>query len=144
MKLPGPDHPITISTNPRRVRVEANGHVIADTAAALTLQEASYPAVQYIPRADVEMGFFGKTERSTHCPYKGDASYYTLSIDSRILENVAWSYEAPIAGMEAIAGRIAFYPDRVDIYEVEPEIEQRSAGMRTADEVDAGTSFSAR
>jgi uncharacterized protein (DUF427 family) len=119
MKLPGPDHPITISTNPRRVRVEANGHVIADSAAALTLQEASYPAVQYIPRADVEMGFFGKTERSTHCPYKGDASYYTLSIDSRVLENVAWSYEAPFPAMAQIEGHLAFYADKVRVYEVD-------------------------
>lgn len=119
MKLPGPDHPITVTANPRRVRVEANGHVIADSAAALILQEASYPAVQYIPRADIEMGFFSKTERATQCPYKGDASYYTLHIDSVLLENVAWSYEAPYPAMDAIKDHLAFYPDKVRIYEVD-------------------------
>lgn len=122
MKLPGPDHPISITTNPRRVRVEVGGHVIANTAAALTLQEASYPAVQYIPRADIEMGFFGKTAHSTHCPYKGDASYYTLSIDSQILDNVAWSYETPFPAMAQIEGCLAFYANKVRIYEVEPGV----------------------
>ncbi len=122
MKLPGPDHPITITPNPRRVRVEVDGHVIADTAEALTLQESTYPAVQYLPRKDVEMGFFGKTARSTHCPYKGDASYYTLSIDSLILENVVWSYEDPFPAMEQIRAYMAFYPDKVRIYEVAAEV----------------------
>ncbi len=118
MKLPGPDHPITITKNPHRVRVQVGDHVIADSAEALTLQEASYPAVQYIPRKDMEMSFFGKTPRSTNCPYKGDASYYTLNIDGQILENVVWSYEAPFPAMEAIKDHVAFYPDKVRIYEV--------------------------
>lgn len=122
MKLPGPDHPITITPNPRRVRVEVDGHVIADSAAALTLQEASYPAVQYIPRADIEMGFFAKTAHSTHCPYKGDASYYTLSTGSLILENVAWSYEEPYPAMAQIDDYLAFYPDKVRVYEVDPAV----------------------
>ena len=122
MKTPGPDHPITITLNPRRVRVSVADHVIADTIEALTLQEASYPAVQYLPRKDVEMGFFGKTTRSTHCPYKGDASYYTLSIDSTILENVLWSYETPYPAMEAIREYVAFYPDKVKLYEVDPAV----------------------
>jgi len=122
MKLPGPDHPITISKNPRRVRVEVDGHVIADSADALTLQEPTYPAVQYIPRKDIEMGFFGKTAHSTHCPYKGDASYYTLSIDSQILENVAWSYEAPFPAMAQIDSHLAFYPNKVRVYEVDPAV----------------------
>ena len=122
MKTPGPDHPITITPNPRRVRVEVAGHVIANTVGALTLQEASYPAVQYLPRADVEMGFFGKTERSTHCPYKGDASYYTVSIDGVIVENVIWSYEQPYPAMEQIREYVAFYPDKVKLYEVDPAV----------------------
>ncbi len=122
MKLPGPDHPITITPNPRRVRVEVEGHVIADSASALTLQESTYPAVQYIPRADVEMGFFGKTDRSTNCPYKGDASYYTLRIDGDIIENVAWSYEDPYPAMSEIEGHLAFYTDKVRVYEVDPAV----------------------
>ncbi len=122
MKLPGPDHPITITKNPRRVRVEANGHVIADTANALSLQEASYPAVQYIPREDIDMGFAARTERSTHCPYKGDASYYTFHIDNQLFENVAWSYENPYPAMVEIEGHLAFYPDKVRIYDVDPSV----------------------
>ena len=122
MKLPGPDHPITVTPNPQRVRVEANGHVIADSIAAVTLQEASYPAVQYIPRADIEMGFFGRTDRQTNCPYKGDAHYFTLTIDGEVLESVAWSYEAPYPAMTAIQGMLAFYPDRVRVYAVDPGV----------------------
>ena len=76
MKLPGPDHPITITRNPKRVRVLADGVVIADTTSALTLKEASYPAVQYVPRDDANMAALQKTDRVTHCPYKGYASYF--------------------------------------------------------------------
>ena len=78
MKLPGPDHPITITANPKRVRVSAGGVVIADTTHALTLKEASYPAVQYVPRTDANMDLLQRTARTTHCPYKGDASYYSV------------------------------------------------------------------
>ncbi len=79
MKLPGPDHPITITANPKRVRVSAGGVVIADTTHALTLKEASYPAVQYVPREDANMALLPRTERTTHCPYKGDASYFSIN-----------------------------------------------------------------
>ena len=122
MKLPGPDHPITIALNPRRVRVEVDGHVIADSAAALTLKEASYPAVQYIPREDIEMSFFSRTDKSTNCPYKGDASYFTSKIDGDLLENVAWSYEDPYPAMEQIRDMLAFYTDKVRVYEVDPSV----------------------
>ncbi len=119
MKIPGPDHPITLVVNPKRVRAMIAGHVIADTDQALILQEASYRPVQYFPRADVEMGFAGKTDRSTNCPYKGDASYYTFDIEGEILENVAWSYETPYPAMSDIEGYVAFYPDRVQVYELD-------------------------
>ena len=122
MKLPGPDHPITLTPNPRRVRVEVDGHVIADSAAALTLQEASYPAVQYIPREDIEMGFFARTDHHTNCPYKGDASYFSTKIDGDMLENVAWSYEDPYPAMDQIRGMLAFYPNKVRVYEVDPSV----------------------
>jgi uncharacterized protein (DUF427 family) len=114
MKLPGPDHPITITPNPKRVRVSFAGAVIAETSAALTLQEASYRPVQYIPRADANLGLCEKTAHSTHCPYKGDASYYTISVDGRRAENAIWSYEQPFPAMAQIEGYLAFYPDRVD------------------------------
>jgi len=122
MKLPGPDHPIDLALNPRRVRVEVNNHVIADSAAAVTLKEAAYPGVQYIPREDIDMGFFGRTDHHSHCPYKGEASYYSLSIDGEVFENLAWSYEDPYPAMEQIRGFLSFYADRVRVYEVDPAV----------------------
>jgi uncharacterized protein (DUF427 family) len=114
MKLPGPDHPITIVPNPKRVRVTFNGRVVADTRRALTLREATYPAVLYIPRADVDMALLARTAHATHCPYKGDASYFTLAVGGRVSENAAWSYEAPYPAMAEIKERLAFYPGRVE------------------------------
>ena len=119
MKTPGPDHPISTRPNPRRVRGRVDDHVLADTADALILQESTYPAVQYFPRADVETGFFAKTDKVTHCPYKGAASHYTMMIDGRVIENGAWSYEDPFPAVEAIRGRIAFYTNKVEVYEPE-------------------------
>lgn len=118
MKLPGPDHPITISPNPKRVRVTAGDIVIADTAHALTLKEARYPAVQYIPREDANMALLERTARTTHCPYKGDANYFSIRVDGKSLENAIWTYEAPFPAMTEIAGHLAFYPDKVTIEEV--------------------------
>lgn len=118
MKLPGPDHPITITPNPKRVRVSAGGVVIADTARALTLKEASYPAVQYVPRADANMALLDRTERVTHCPYKGNANYFSIKTNGATLENSIWTYENPYPAMAEIAGHLAFYPDKVKIEEV--------------------------
>ena len=115
MKLPGPDHPISITPNPKRVKVVFQGQVVAETTRALTLQEASYAPVQYIPRADASMALYAKTARSTHCPYKGDASYYSLPGPGG--ENAVWSYEAPFPAMAEIAGHLAFYPNKVEISE---------------------------
>ncbi|MBW8814989.1 MAG: DUF427 domain-containing protein [Caulobacterales bacterium] len=119
MKLPGPDHPITITPAAKRWRALYEGHVIADTDDALILQEANYPPVVYFPREDVSMEYMGRTDHHTHCPYKGDASYYTLRMDTRIEDNAVWTYEEPYPAMSAIAGRLAFYPDKVEIYEVD-------------------------
>jgi uncharacterized protein (DUF427 family) len=119
MKQPGPDHPIAITPTPGRVRVLLGGQVVAETSRALTLKEASYPAVQYIPREDAAMAMLTRTERSTHCPYKGDASYYSIAAGGRQAENAVWSYEAPYPAMAAIQGHLAFYPDRVDAIEVD-------------------------
>lgn len=121
MKIPGPDHPITIEPATSRWRARYDGHVIADTADAVILREASYPPAVYFPKDDVEMGYFGASERSTHCPYKGDASYFTLRLHSDIEENVAWAYEAPFPAMSEIAGRMAFYADRVEVYPVDED-----------------------
>jgi uncharacterized protein (DUF427 family) len=125
MITPGPDHPITLATNPKRVRVLAVGHVIADTTDALTLDEAGYGPVQYIPREDVETGFLSESPKVTQCPYKGAATHYTMLIDGELFENVAWSYEDPYPAVEAIAGRLAFYPDKVEVYEVDDEALER-------------------
>jgi uncharacterized protein (DUF427 family) len=118
MKLPGPDHPITIMPNPKRVRVSIGGLVVADTAHALTLKEASYPAVQYVPRADANLALMARTDRVTHCPYKGDANYFSIVADGKTIENSIWTYERPFPAMTDIAGHLAFYPDKVKIEEL--------------------------
>jgi uncharacterized protein (DUF427 family) len=114
MKIPGPDHPIAIAPNSGRVRVVFNGQVVADTTRALTLREASLPPVQYIPREDADMAFLARTAHKTHCPYKGDAAYYSLNAGGRTTENAAWTYEAPYPAVGEIKGYLAFYPSRVD------------------------------
>ena len=114
MKQPGPEHPITIARNGQRVRVTFAGKVIADTTRALTLEEASYRPVQYIPREDTDMSLLQATRHASHCPYKGDASYFSIAVDGRRAENAVWSYEQPYPAVAEIAGHLAFYPDRVD------------------------------
>jgi len=112
------DHPITVTPTKGRVQVKLGGRVVATSTRALTLQEASYPPVQYIPREDAEMGFFQPTAHKTHCPYKGDASYFSLKAGDKSAENAVWSYTDPYPGVKEIAGHLAFYPDRVDSIEV--------------------------
>jgi len=119
MKLPGPDHPITISAKAGRVQVRYEGHVIGDSRQTLLLKESSYKPVLYFPREDVDMGFFARTDRVTYCPYKGEANYYTLTRDGRIAENAVWTYENPYPAMEQIRDRLAFYPHYVQIDEIE-------------------------
>jgi uncharacterized protein (DUF427 family) len=114
MKVPSPDHPITIEPNGKRVRVVFNGRVVADTTRALTLREASLRPVQYIPREDADMRLFVRSAHATHCPYKGDAAYYSLNVDGRTAENAVWTYEAPYPAMAPIKEHLAFYPARVD------------------------------
>src|SRR5437763_11920464 len=115
-KIPSPDLPITISTSQSRVRVRLRGDRIADTAAALDLQESAYPVVHYVPRSAVQMERLVQTDHSTHCPYKGDASYFTIvAKDGTRVENAVWSYETPFPAMKEIAGYLAFYPNKVAI-----------------------------
>jgi uncharacterized protein (DUF427 family) len=113
-KTPGPDHPITIAPNPKRIVVSVNRRVIADTRAALTLRESSYPPVHYIPRKDVDMSQLARTEHVTYCPYKGDCACYSIPSGGERSVNAVWSYEAPYAPVAAIRNHLAFYSDRVD------------------------------
>lgn len=114
VKIPGPDHPITITPTRGTVTVTLNGKAIATSAHALTLQEASYPPVQYIPRADVDMTQFTATDHTTYCPYKGAASYFSIPAGGARTVNAIWSYETPHDAVAAIKDHLAFYPDRVE------------------------------
>jgi uncharacterized protein (DUF427 family) len=120
MKIPGPDHPITIAPNPNKVRVVFAGQVIAETDRALTLKEASYPPVQYIPREDARMDLLQRVSHTTHCPYKGDAAYYSIAAEGKTAANAVWTYEQPYPAVASIEGKLAFYPDRVDRIEELP------------------------
>jgi uncharacterized protein (DUF427 family) len=113
-KTPGPDHPISIEQNPSRVVVKVGGKIIADTGNALTLREASYAPVLYVPRRDVDMTALSRTEHTSYCPYKGDASYYSIPAGGDRSQNAVWTYETPFEAMAQIKDYIAFYPDRVD------------------------------
>lgn len=120
MKIPGPDHPITITPTNARVRVSFAGKVVADTTRALSLKEATYRPVLYIPREDADLSAFQHTDHHTHCPYKGEASYFTLEANGKRADNAVWTYEQPFPAVREIEGRLAFYPDRVDKIEELP------------------------
>lgn len=106
---------ITITEDPGAYAITAGGTALGRTTRALRLVEGSYPPVLYIPRADVDMARLQRTDRQTTCPHKGPCSYYSIVTEAGVLNNAVWSYETPIAGMEAIAGHLAFYPDRVQV-----------------------------
>ena len=120
MKIPGPDHPITIKPNENRVVVTFAGREVANTKRALVLKESTYPVVQYIPREDVDMTLLERTAHGTECPYKGRANYYSLKVDGRAAENTVWTYEHPYDAMAPIKDHLAFYPNRVDRIEERP------------------------
>jgi len=117
IKIPGPDHPITIARNPGRIVVTVGGRIVADTTDALTLREASYPAVHYVPRKDVDMAALERTDHASYCPYKGDASYFSIPAGGERAVNAIWTYEAPYDAVAEIKDHLAFYPDRVDAIE---------------------------
>jgi uncharacterized protein (DUF427 family) len=121
IKIPGPDHPITIARNPARVIVSVAGRVVADTRAALSLREAGYPPVQYIPRQDVDMTLLDSTAHASYCPYKGDCSYFSIPLGGARSANAGWSYENPYPAVMAIKEYLAFYPSRVDAIEERAE-----------------------
>ncbi|CAD6563173.1 DUF427 domain-containing protein [Paraburkholderia sabiae] len=117
VKIPGPDHPITIERNPSRVVVIVAGRTVADTRSALTLREAHYPPVFYVPRKDVDMTLLERTDHSTYCPYKGDAAYFSIPSGGERAVNAIWTYESPFPAVEPIRDHLAFYHDRVDSIE---------------------------
>jgi uncharacterized protein (DUF427 family) len=118
MRIPGPDHPITIAPAPERITVTVAGRRIADTRAALVLQEAAYPPVHYIPRQDVDMSQLERTSHQTYCPYKGECSYYSIPAGGERSVNAVWTYETPYAAVAQIREYLAFYPDRVDALQI--------------------------
>jgi uncharacterized protein (DUF427 family) len=122
IKLPGPDHPISIQRNLARVVVSVAGRVIADSRNALTLREATYTLVAYIPREDVDFSQLERTDHATYCPFKGDCSYYSIPAGGKKSVNAVWSYEDPFPAVEQIRGRVAFYPDRVDEIAEQPAV----------------------
>jgi uncharacterized protein (DUF427 family) len=117
--IPGPDHPITITATQGRVTAAVEGKLIAHTREALTLQEAAYPPVQYIPRKDVDMTQLQRSTHRTYCPYKGECVYFSIPAGGERSVNSVWSYEAPYAAVAAIRDYLAFYPDRIGALEID-------------------------
>jgi uncharacterized protein (DUF427 family) len=113
--IPGPEHPITVEPADVRVVVSAGGKAVADSSKALVLQEASYPPVYYVPLADVDDSLLTSSQTRTYCPYKGDASYYSVSGPEGEITDAVWTYATPYPAVAEIAGHVAFYPDRVQI-----------------------------
>jgi uncharacterized protein (DUF427 family) len=117
IKQPGPDHPISVEPNPGRVVVTVAGKAVADTRRALTLREADYPPVEYIPLDDVDQSLLTATDHISYCPFKGDASYYSVPAGGERSANAVWEYRSPYPAVAEIKGHVAFYPDRVDAIE---------------------------
>ena len=134
IKIPGPDHPISIERNPARVVVSVAGHAIADSHNALTLREADYPPVQYIPREDVDFAQLERTDHATYCPYKGDCNYYSIPVGGKKSLNAVWTYENPYPAVAQIKGHVAFYPNRVD------EIAEQQVAIDRKEQHDESTS----
>jgi uncharacterized protein (DUF427 family) len=112
---PTAEHPITVEPTNRHVTVHVNGELVADTRAALTLQESTYPAVQYVPLSDVNQSVLQRTDTATYCPFKGEASYYSVQTTAGVVDDVIWTYERPYPAVAQIAGHVAFYPDKATI-----------------------------
>lgn len=112
---PTASHPITVTPTGRHVVVRVNGEVVAETDAALTLQESSYPAVQYIPLSDVADGRLRPSDTETYCPYKGDAAYFDVVVNGDTVADAIWTYRQPYPAVAQIAGHVAFYPDKADV-----------------------------
>jgi uncharacterized protein (DUF427 family) len=118
IKIPGPDHPITISPAEGKVRVRVAGKIVAESMQALRLEEKGYPPVYYLPRDDADMSLLVRTTHYTYCPYKGDCTYYSIPIGGSKSEHAVWTYEKPYEAMASIQEHLAFYPARVDAIEM--------------------------
>jgi uncharacterized protein (DUF427 family) len=118
IKIPSPDHPITISPAEGRVRVTVAGRIVAESVQALRLAEKGYPPVYYLARSDADMSLLVRTTHYTYCPYKGDCTYYSIPIGGEKSEYAVWTYEKPYEAVAGIKEHLAFYPTRVDAIEV--------------------------
>ena len=118
IRIPGPDHPITITPAQGKIRVMVAGRMVAESTRSLRLDEKGYPPVHYLPRSDADMSLLVRTERYTHCPYKGDCTYYSIPIGGTKSEDAVWTYETPYAAVAGIREYLAFYLSRVDSIEV--------------------------
>lgn len=117
IKQPGPEHPIAIEQNAKRIRVSVGGRMIADSTQTLSLRESTYPVVRYVPRKDVAMELLERSAHTTYCPYKGTASYFSIPAGGSRSKNAIWTYETPHPAVASIKEYLAFYPDRVDAIE---------------------------
>jgi uncharacterized protein (DUF427 family) len=118
IKIPGPDHPITISPANGKVRVTVAGRIVAESTRALRLEEMGHPRVYYVPRSDADMSLLIRTTHYTYCPYKGDCTYYSIPIGGTKSEYAVWTYEKPYEAVASIREHLAFYPSRVDAIEL--------------------------
>jgi uncharacterized protein (DUF427 family) len=118
IRIPGPDHPITISPAEGKIRVTVGGRIVAESTGALRLDEKGHPPVYYLPRSDADMSLLVRSEHYTYCPYKGDCTYYTISVGGTKSEDAVWTYETPYEAVASIKEYLAFYPSRVDAIEV--------------------------
>jgi uncharacterized protein (DUF427 family) len=118
IRIPGPDHPITISPAEGTVRVTVAGRIVAESSRALRLEENGYPPVYYLPRDDADTSLLIRTAHSTYCPYKGDCAYYSIPSGGTKSENAVWTYDKPYEAVASIQEHLAFYPTRVDAIEV--------------------------
>jgi len=113
---PTTEHPIAIEPTGRHVVVRVHGDIVADSHRALRLQESTYPTVHYIPFDDVNQKVLTRTDTSTYCPYKGEAAYYSVTTDAGdTVDDAIWFYEQPYPAVAAIAGHVAFYPDKAEV-----------------------------
>jgi len=118
IKIPGPDHPITISPAGGKVRVTVAGRIVAESTRALRLEEKGYTSAYYLPRSDADMSLLARTTHYTYCPYKGECTYYSIPIGGTKSEYAVWTYETPYEAVAGIREYLAFYPSRVDAIEV--------------------------
>jgi uncharacterized protein (DUF427 family) len=118
IRIPGPDHPVTITPAEGTVRVTVAGKIVAESTQALQLEEKGYPPIYYLPRGDADMSLLVRTTHSTYCPYKGDCTYYSIPVGGPKSENAVWTYEKPHEAVADIGEYLAFYHTRVDAIEV--------------------------